>query len=90
MHHHRDKACLVSLRVSRDGEPIWALRWDEPEDERDSGFTVVSEQDVLTSTDGFEPVCVYCLLESYPEAGALMDEARRTTGRIGVAFSRAS
>jgi hypothetical protein len=87
IHHHRDKACLVSLRVTEDHEPIFAVRWDQPEDERDSGYTVVARDDVLTSTDGFTVACLHCLLESHPEAGKLMDEARQAGGRLGVAFA---
>jgi hypothetical protein len=68
MHHHvRDRACLAGLRVSEDGHPIYAVRWDEPQDQTGLRLHILAEQDTHTSADGYAVSCLWCLLESHPE-----------------------
>ena len=70
--------CCVGQRVLA-GDPVVEVHKFAPVDPSDSGFLCFAADDVREpDPDTLAPVCLHCLIESHPEAGRGLDEARRT------------
>lgn len=71
--------CAISKTVL-EGALITGVLWENPVADTDSGFRCWSEADDELDDETYANsrclVCLHCLIEEHPEAGALMDRAR--------------
>lgn len=80
--HHRRRAhehgpvCVVARAVWHDGAPIDSVHYYEPDRPNDSGLSVLGGPKA-TSPDELMTLCVDCLVAARPDAGPLLDIARR-------------